>query len=182
MSANRSDLIGKMNEASSELLREKGYISFVDLLIRMEKLSQKDYEEWRRRRIPYLEKVIIINLSKIGMLLRALHANGRKGGLRPSVTVYLSWGKGKKSLLRFSKSGDPNIEKAYSTHLLRPDKRLKLHEDIATYAVESAGSADDLDETCETAALEHLRNTEKNGEIQAQRSVSVNRKASKGKS
>jgi hypothetical protein len=122
MSANRSDLIGKMNEASSELLREKGYISFVDLLIRMEKLSQKDYEEWRQRRIPYLEKVIILNLAKIGVLLRALHANGRKGGLRPSVTVYLSWGKGKKDPLRFSKSGDPNIEKAYSTHFLRLNK------------------------------------------------------------
>lgn len=122
MSANRSDLIGKINEASSELLREKGYISFVDLLIRMEKLSLKDYEEWRRRKIPYLEKVVTINLSKIGMLLRALHANGCNGGLRPSVTVYLSWGKGKKSPLRFSKSGDPNIEQAYSTHFLRTNK------------------------------------------------------------
>jgi hypothetical protein len=156
MSANRNDLIGKMNEASSELLREKGYISFVDLLIRMEKLSQKDYEEWRRRRIPYLEKVIIINLSKISVLLRALHANGRKGGLRPGVTVYLSWGKGKKSPLRFSKSGDPNIEKAYSTHFLKPDKKLPRHEDIARHAAESAGIADDPDETLETATLGHL--------------------------
>jgi len=119
MGASRSDLIGKMNEASSELLREKGYISFVDLLIRMGKLTQKDYEEWRCRKVPYLEKVISINLAKISVLLRAMHDNGKKGGLRSSNTVYLSWGKGKKIVLRFSKSGDPNVERAYSTHLLR---------------------------------------------------------------
>lgn len=122
MSANRSDLIGQMNAASSELLREKGFISFVDLLIRMGKLTQKDYEEWRCRKIPYLEKVITINLAKIGVLLRTMHDNGKKGGLRPSITVYHSWGKGKKIPLRFSKTGDPNIERAYSTHLLRPNK------------------------------------------------------------
>lgn len=122
MSANRSDLIGQMNAVSSELLREKGYISFVDLLIRMGKLSQKNYEEWRCRKVPYLEKVITINLAKIGILLRTLHDNGRKGGLRPSATVYHSWGKGTKTPLRFSKSGDPNIERAYSTHFLMPKK------------------------------------------------------------
>ncbi len=120
MSANRNDLITQMNTVSSELLREKGYISFVDLLIRMGKLTKENYEAWRFRKIPYLEKVVTINLSKISILLRALHANGKQGGLRPSIAAYLSWGKGKKIPLRFSKSGDPNIERAYATHFLRP--------------------------------------------------------------
>lgn len=119
MSANRNDLITQMNTASTELLREKGYISFVELLIRMEKLTQKDYEAWRCRKVPYLEKVIIINQAKIGVLLRILHDNGRKGGLQPSFTAYHSWGKGEKNPLRFSNSGDPNIERAYSTHFLK---------------------------------------------------------------
>ncbi len=35
MSLSRVDLIKKMNEASSELIREKGYISFVDVLIKV---------------------------------------------------------------------------------------------------------------------------------------------------
>lgn len=52
MSANRSDLISQMNLLSTELLREKGYISFVDLLLRMGKLTQKDCEAWRNRKIP----------------------------------------------------------------------------------------------------------------------------------
>jgi len=36
------------------------------------------------------------------------------------MTVYKSWGKGKKTLLHFSKSGDPSIEAAYATHFVRP--------------------------------------------------------------
>jgi len=61
MSTNRKDLITQMNTASSELFRGKGYISFVDLLIRMGKLSQQDYEAWRNRKVPYLERVITID-------------------------------------------------------------------------------------------------------------------------
>jgi hypothetical protein len=122
MSANRNDLITQMNSTSSELLREKGYISFVDLLIRMEKLTQQDYEAWRNRKVPCLEKVVTINLAKIGILLRALHANSTNGGLRPSHSAYFSWGKGKKVPLRFSKSGDPNLERVYATHFLLPQK------------------------------------------------------------
>lgn len=83
MSSNRHDLISQMSTTSSELLREKGYISFVELLIRMGKLTQQDYEAWRNRKVLYLEKVVTINLAKIGILLRALHANNTNGGLRP---------------------------------------------------------------------------------------------------
>ena len=119
-SLNRHDLIKKMNEVSSEVLREKGYISFIDILIRMEKLTQNQYEDWRFRRVPYLERVITVNLPRLNLMLRTLHQNAKKGGLRPSKTVYVSWGKGRRTPLRFSKSGDPNIEEAYSTHFLRP--------------------------------------------------------------
>jgi len=70
MSMNRNDLIEKMNEASSsEVLREKGYISFVDLLIWKGKLSKEDYEAWRFRKVPYLERVIKVNLPRINVTL-----------------------------------------------------------------------------------------------------------------
>lgn len=120
MSLNRNDLIKRMNEASSEVLREKGYISFVDVLIRMGKLRNDDYQAWRFRKIPYLERLIAVKLTKLNHMLRTLHQNAMKGGLRASKTVYISWGKGRKAPLRFSKSGDPHIEEAYSTHFLKP--------------------------------------------------------------
>ena len=120
MSLNRNDLVKRMNEASSEVLREKGYISFVDVLMRMGKLKNDDYQAWRFRMLPYLERLIAVKLTKLNHMLRTLHQNARKGGLRASKTVYTSWGKGRKAPLRFSKSGNPHIEEAYSTHFLKP--------------------------------------------------------------
>src|SRR3990172_320390 len=120
MSVNRNDLVRQMKEASAILLEEKGYISFVDVLVRMGKLTKADHDAWRFGRTSNIERVTTVNLAKINHLLRAFQQHARAGGLRPSKTVYLSWGKGRKQQLRFSKSGAPNIEDAYGTHFLKP--------------------------------------------------------------
>jgi len=122
MSLNRKELEKRMRRAASQLLQEKGYVAFVDVLMGMGKLSKKDYEKWRCRGVPYLERVVTINLSKLNHLLRTFQRNSRNMGLRPSRTVYKSWGKRPKMTLRFSKSGDPNVENAYSTHFVKPNK------------------------------------------------------------
>jgi hypothetical protein len=119
---NRAEIVASMNRVSSELLREKGFISFVDVLIRMDRLTKEDYESWRMRRVPYLERVIRLNLSQLSHLLRTLRQNAVKGKLKPSKTVYMSWGKGGKQLLRFSKSGHPGIEEAYATHFVKKER------------------------------------------------------------
>jgi hypothetical protein len=111
-----------MNQATTELLREKGFVSFVDVLIRMGKLTKEDHDDWRRRRIPYLERVIRLNLSQLSHLLRTLRQNAVKGKLKPSMTVYVSWGKGCKQRLRFSKTGHPRIEEAYATHFVKRER------------------------------------------------------------
>jgi hypothetical protein len=46
----------------------------------------------------------------------------RKHDLKPSWTAYNKWGKGNKTRLRFSKSGDENIEKLYATHYVSQQK------------------------------------------------------------
>jgi hypothetical protein len=102
-------------------LKEKGYISTVDVLIEMGKLTEQDYENWRFRRVPYLEKVIKVNLSKINVILRAIQNYSQGSKLKPSKTIYKSWGKGPKRLLRFSKHGERNVEEAYSTHYIKPN-------------------------------------------------------------
>jgi hypothetical protein len=53
---NRAELVASMNRASTELLREKGFINFVDVLIHMGKLTREDHESWRMKRIPHLER------------------------------------------------------------------------------------------------------------------------------
>ena len=123
MSRNRSDLVIVMNQASSVLLQEKGFISFVDILISVGILTKEDYERWRFGKVPCLEAVVSVNLAKLNFLLRTLHQNSLNGNLRPSPTAYMSWGKGKKRPLRFSKSGDVNLEKAYSTHYVQKNRQ-----------------------------------------------------------
>ena len=43
---------------------------------------------------------------------------------------------------------------------LEEQERLAVHEEIAAYAAQNAGSDDDLDEELEAATLEHLDDTE----------------------
>ncbi len=120
MSPDRNDLVEQMKEAFTLLLQEKGYVSFVDVLMRMGKLTQDDHDAWRFNKTPCLERVVKFNLSKISHLLRAFQRQARTSGLRPSKTAYVSWGKGPKRLLRFSKSRAPGIEEAYATRFLKP--------------------------------------------------------------
>ena len=116
---NHAELVASMNRASSELLRQKGFISFVEVLIQMGKLTREDHDAWRMKRIPYLERAIRLNLSPLSHLLRTLRQNAVKGRLKPSKTAYMSWGKGPKRPLQFSKSGHPRIEEAYATHFVK---------------------------------------------------------------
>ena len=116
---NNKDLLRKLGTVTSKLLKDKGYISIVDIFMELGYLSLKDYESWRMKRIPYLEKAIKINLNKINLIMKSVRKNSINGKLKASWTHYKSWGKGVKKTLRFSKIGNENIEKLYSTHFLK---------------------------------------------------------------
>ena len=116
---NNRELQKKLGEIAGELLREKGYISFVDVFMKLGCLDPKDYEAWRMKRVPFLEKVIKVNLSKINFIMKTVRRNSSNGNLKENWTSYKSLGKGKKALLQFSKGGDKSIEKSYATHFLR---------------------------------------------------------------
>ena len=117
----RAALIEKAKAAADRLLQAKGYISTVDVLLELGRLSPENHKRWRARQIPYLESVILGNLSQHAVLCRELSLYAKKERkLKPSHTVYLSWGKGRKQKLQFSKSGDSRMEELYSTHYVSP--------------------------------------------------------------
>lgn len=138
---NRRDLQKKALGLTGELLREKGHIAFVDVFMKLGYLDQQDYKAWRHRRVPYLEKAIKVNLAKINVVMKAIINNSRNGRLRESVTSYRSWGKGKKTQLRFSKTGDPAVEKAYATHFLLPSEAKR--EDTGAEHAPAADAAEE---------------------------------------
>ncbi|WP_175637095.1 hypothetical protein [Oceanobacillus sojae] len=116
---NRNQLEEKIHKSASAVLAENGYISPIDVLIKMDRLTVKQVEDWRFKRTDYLERAINLNLAKLNHFLQALKKYAKEQNLKPSITVYKSWGKGAKKTLRFSKTGKPNMEKLYSTHYVK---------------------------------------------------------------
>jgi hypothetical protein len=130
----KDKLYPSVARAMAELITAGGVVAPVELLLWMERITKEQYEDWRFGRIPYLERVCLGNLSKMNRILRILELHARSQGLTPSQTVYHKWGRGgKRIVLRFSRSGHPNLEAAYSRHYLT--KRAK-----AGKSVESRGS------------------------------------------
>ena len=111
--------------AVAAIMEKQDVVTPVDVMLQMDRIKKKDYENWRFGRVPYLEKVFIGNLSKANRILRILRMHAHDLNLIPSQTVYKKWGKGRKTTLRFSKTGDPNVERAYACHFLVPGKRRK---------------------------------------------------------
>jgi hypothetical protein len=105
-----------------KLLARGKVVAPVDVLVDMGLLDPKRLEDWRCGRIPYLEKVIHCNLTRLSRLLRILRFHAHDLKLKPSVTAYMRWGKGPKRRVRFTKTGNPRLEEAYARHFVWPGK------------------------------------------------------------
>ena len=116
---NQAKLRRRIAAAGSAAVAKNGYVTAVDALLATGWLRPEKVEDWRRGRVPYLEQVTVASLPKISTAMRVFRNWAQSAGLRPSETVYLSWTKNRRQL-RFSKSGNPDIERAYRTHWLPP--------------------------------------------------------------
>jgi hypothetical protein len=126
----RSDpMFPRIERAVAELLAKGDVVAPVDVLVGMGLLRSEHLAEWRRGQIAYLERVITCNLSRVSRILRILRFHAHDLNLKPSSTVYNRHGKGPKQRLRFSKTGDPNLENAYATHLVRQGARPSMIKD-----------------------------------------------------
>ena len=105
---------------AEQVLHVKNYVSCIDVLLGIGCLDVKATADWRTGKVPYLEKVIQGNLNKITWTLKCFRSWAFKKSLKPSETVYHTYGGGAKRTLRFSKSGEPGIEKSYRTHYVLP--------------------------------------------------------------
>jgi hypothetical protein len=121
--------------AVAAILETNNVVTPVDLLLGLQRISKQHYEDWRFGRVPYLERVCVGSLSTLSAILRLLDHHARAIGLKPSQTVYHKWGKGgKRILLRFSKTGEPALETAYSRHYVAKGRLapvIGLHADPA---------------------------------------------------
>ena len=100
---------------------DKGYVCVVDILLQLDYLTKKDYEDWRFGRVDYLEMVCKINLGKLTLINKLIRKYSAELDLKSSWTGYNQYGKGINRRLRFSKSGDKTIEDRYATHYIDKD-------------------------------------------------------------
>ena len=115
-------LYPRIERAVADILAKGKVVAPIDVLVEMKLLRPEKLEDWRRGREPHLERVIDLNLTRLSRLLRVLRFHAHDLKLVPSVSVYMRWGKGPKQQLRFTKTGDPNLEEAYARHFVWPGK------------------------------------------------------------
>lgn len=118
-------------QAVAKILSISDTVATVDVLIEMGNLSKKNHEAWLKGQVPYLERVFEGNLSKANRILRIIGFHAHDLNMVPKRTIYSKRGKGNSLILRFSKSGDKNIEEAYSRHYLwnqSPEKKQAVIE------------------------------------------------------
>jgi len=119
---NNTDLRNKIKLIGKEIIEEKGYLSSIDVLLKLEYLSAKDYENWKFGKVEYLEKVCVVNLKKLSTINKTIKEISEQWNLRKSWTAYNKYGKGKKIRLKFSKTGNEHIEETYATHYINIEK------------------------------------------------------------
>ena len=131
---NQTNIKKRVIQTAETVLYEKQHISPIDLFIGIGWLQPAYVQDWRKGKIPYLEKVIQVNLNKISLAMKCLRQWAIEKNLKPTKTAYLVRTKGPSRELVFSKSGDPNIEEAYKTCYLAPvlseKKQQKIKEQL----------------------------------------------------
>lgn len=133
----------KVVRAVGEILAYSEVVAPVDVFVHLKLLSKTDLESWRFGRVPYLEKVIGCGLDKTSHILRILRMHVHDLNMIPSHTAYVRLGEGPRTPLRFTKTGEPKLEKAYSRHFLKPG--LKPRKRMATQRAVRKGGKVTLD-------------------------------------
>ena len=146
---NNQELVAKVNSSMYRQCRDRGFAAPVDVLMDIGILQKDKYEDWRFGRVSYLERVCAINLHKLSTVRHQMRVYAQKAGLKPSFCYYKQWGTKKKGgqgrkpviPLRFSKSGNPDVERWYATHFV-DSKRIAELKSAKQKNVSSPDSSD----------------------------------------
>jgi hypothetical protein len=127
---NRIDLERRVVRAAEAALAQRKFVTAIDVLVGVGWLQPRRVDEWRQGRVPYLEAAVIASLGKVSTAMKLLRLWAEARGLQPSETAYVARARGHQQL-RFSKSGDPGIERAYRTHWVSPELSERKRERLA---------------------------------------------------
>ena len=121
----------RVSAAAEAALAERGFVTAVDVLVGIRWLTPGQIDQWRQGRVEHLEQAAAVNSDKVAAAMAIFERWTTAQGLQPSETSYVARTRDRREL-RFSASGDPDIERAYRTHWVPPQvseaKRQRLAE------------------------------------------------------
>ncbi len=122
----RMELRKNVRKAVTQQCQRRGYAVPVDVLMDIGVLKHKDYENWRFGKIRYLEIACDCDIPTLSFIMSVIRDIAGEEHYKPSYSFYGRWGAKKRMVrrdgtvqeqaLRFSKTGNLKIEKAYATH------------------------------------------------------------------
>lgn len=130
---NKEPLSDRVAKAAEAALARQHYASAVDVFCDLGWLDASLLERWRRGQVDSLEAVTRSNLPRISEAMKHFRAWARAKQLKPSETAYVARSPARQAL-RFSRSGNPEIERAYRTHWVSPVLSEKKRERLAAKA------------------------------------------------
>ena len=117
--------------AAEAALAARRYVTAIDVFLGLGWLPGSSERAWRQGRIPYLEAAITVDAGKVSDSMRFFRDWAQGNDLKPGEISYVARSRGRREL-RFSQSGNRDIERAYRTHwaspLLSERKRERLAE------------------------------------------------------
>jgi hypothetical protein len=121
----------RVARAAEAALADRQFVAPVDVLMGVGWLQPGVVDRWRQGRVEYLEAAAQVDPSKLSAAMAAFRRWTERHRLQPSETEYVARTRDRRRL-RFTSSGDPAIERAYSTHWVSPElserKRERLRE------------------------------------------------------
>lgn len=127
---NRKKLSDRVIKAAEAALAARKYVSPIDVLVGIGWLDPGAVKRWQQGQFDHLEGAVQTNLPRISEAMKLFRSWASTKGLIPSETHYVAQ-RPSRQTLRFSKSGNPTIEKLYRTHWISRDLSENKRERLA---------------------------------------------------
>ncbi|HKF77137.1 MAG TPA: DUF2293 domain-containing protein [Candidatus Dormibacteraeota bacterium] len=116
--------------AAEAALATRRFATPIDVLVGIRWVSESAVSRWRQGRLADLEGSAQVDADRLSAAMRLFRGWAQRRGLRPSETTYVASTRDRRPL-RFSASGDPEIEQAYRTHWVAPELSEREEEQVA---------------------------------------------------
>jgi hypothetical protein len=136
---NRPSLADRIATAAEAALAAEHSVAPVEVLAGIGWLDPGAFRRWRQGQLDFLEPAMQVDPSRIAEALSLLRSWASAKGLIASETDYVARAP-QRQKLRFSGSGNEDLERVYRTHWVSPD----LSEDRRAHLVQKASRAPDL--------------------------------------